>query len=506
MSDRWSRWFDRHFVAVFVVICAGMMATIVMRATVTPFSHDEIYTVLGSRLPLTTLWTATRDGLDLAPPFNTALTHVVHSLFGAGRVLARLPPLAGFMTAFVLVAVMARRRSNAMVGISAALMLSHTGAYAFAYEARGYGVMTGCFAVALYCWSEYAAGRSGRVALAGLTFAIAAGLWTHYYFVFALGPIVCGEAARQWFRRRFERQVWVAIALAMLAATPLALLLRVSLTQAGTFWTRLQHPGVWEVYSFLLETLAGSRFRVVAAAIAVLLVGSAVRRRFRGSERRIGAHEVVAGVACLAIPLCAIAFARTIGHDVFVPRYVVFATAALALVISLLIWRLGPPSGVVDVVMLSILLIFFVRGVWRTFEPGRLVPVDRMASHAALTARAAADELTVVTGGIEFIEFWYHTPPERRARLVYVADPSGELDQTGTDTIDRGYIALARWSDVGIADAAPFLERHRDFVLYDAGAFWLQARLRGLGATFEELARDPKGTLYRVRLPPATRQ
>jgi hypothetical protein len=112
-------------------------------------------------------------------------------------------------------------------------------------------------------------------------------------------------------------------------------------------------------------------------------------------------------------------------------------------------------------------------------------------------------EQTVVTGGTEFVELWYYTPRDRPAHLVYLADPEHELQQTRTDSIDRGYLALARWSDVSISSAGPFLATHREFAFYDCGASWIRTRLQDLGASFEEKERDQKGTLYHVRLPPS---
>ena len=45
-----------------------------------PFWHDELFTVLISQMPLSTMYRAAADGIDLAPPLNTALTRVVHGI------------------------------------------------------------------------------------------------------------------------------------------------------------------------------------------------------------------------------------------------------------------------------------------------------------------------------------------------------------------------------------------------------------------------------------------
>jgi hypothetical protein len=495
-----NRWVDRHFFLVICAIGAGLAATLIKRALATPFWHDEIFTILASGLPPTTLWAASRDGLDLAPPFNTALTHVVHRIAGVGLVATRIPPLLGFLVAFVAIGVAVRQLSNALIGISAALLLSHTAVYVYAVEARGYGVVTGCFAVAFVAWLTYASGRGGRFALAALTLALAAGLWTHYYFVFAVLPIVAGEVVRQYSQRRIDRAFWVAMAVAVLLALPLGMLLSGTLVHAKTFWGRMQPVDLRATYDVLLSTLVGSRFRAMGAGLVVLLVVAWFRRRRVPSGRRLPGHVVTAGLACLVIPAVALLFARTIGHDVFAPRYVMFATAGFAFVIALGVWRLAPAGGVIDVVVCSVLMIFFVRTVWRTFEPGRLVYADPMARHALLTSRIdGAGGRTIVTGGTRFLEMWYYAPPDRRDRVIYLADPDAELDVTGTDAIDRGFLALARWTDVGVHDAATFVASERDVAVYDIGDFWQRPGVEARGMSLEEVGRDEKGVMYRVR-------
>ena len=46
-----------------------------------------------------------------------------------------------------------------------------------AYEARGYGLMLGLFALAVYCWSEAANNRRREFHLPLMALALAAGMW-----------------------------------------------------------------------------------------------------------------------------------------------------------------------------------------------------------------------------------------------------------------------------------------------------------------------------------------
>src|SRR5207237_194968 len=77
--------------------------------------------ILASRLPIGTLWRASRDGLDLSPPLNTILTHAIDTTIGVGPIATRLPAIAGFLTAVVLLFIMVRRRTNPIVALAAAV-------------------------------------------------------------------------------------------------------------------------------------------------------------------------------------------------------------------------------------------------------------------------------------------------------------------------------------------------------------------------------------------------
>ena len=500
MIDRLNRWLDRRLAAVLLVLSVALIVALARRAAVTPFWHDEIYTALLSRLPLTGVWSASVEGVDLAPPLNSALTHALQAVTGAGLIATRLPALLGFITAFIVIGMTVRRESNALTGLTASLLFCFTAAYPYAVQARGYGLTTACFAMLLASWLTYASGRGRLLPLGGLALALAAGLWTHYFFVFAVVPIICGEAIRQTRQRRIDFAFWGAIAVAVAAAAPLAWILPNNVGRAATFWTRLQDLDVRATYEFLLDTLNGSRFRVIGAGVVMLLGIEALRRRHQAGARNLPRHTLGAAIACLALPAIAVLTARTLAAGVFSPRYVLFATVGLALVLALVVWRAGPVHARVDVVVCLILAVFFVRMIWRTFEPGRLAYTDPMARHATLRARIDAGAVTVVSAGTRFLELWQVTPPDRRHQLVYLADPESELAETGTDAVDRGYLGLARWSDVGARDAGVFVAGQQEFVLYDAGGFWLRRRLDALGASFETLGRDEGGVLYRVRV------
>src|SRR5262245_62003007 len=120
---------DRYHRAIMVGFAVALAAMLAVRAGAKPFWHDELYTVLASRFPIPTLWRASLDGFDLAPPLNTILTKMAHAVWGVGPVATRLPAIAGFWSACLILFVIVRRRANVLAALSAALIPIFSGAF-----------------------------------------------------------------------------------------------------------------------------------------------------------------------------------------------------------------------------------------------------------------------------------------------------------------------------------------------------------------------------------------
>lgn len=493
---------DRRQGWVLAALIIGLGVSLVARARAKPFWHDEVFTILASRLPVRTLWTASRDGLDLAPPLNTLLTRVVHATIGAGSVATRLPPMFGFMSASVILFVIARRRTNIWIALAAAVVPYFSGAFQYAYEARGYCVTLGCFAAALFGWSEAAAGRDRGRNLLLMAAALAAGVWTHYYAILSFLPIASGEFVRQLHHRRFEALPWTALAGAAASTLPLLPLLLASRAQAPTFWTRLEPFGLGITYDAVFGHLLSKPFAIGAGVILAIALAGSIRSRpeRRPSSRRLEAHEVTAGLVTLAIPAAAMLVSELAG-GVFVPRYVLPSVLGVALAAPLAVWRFGSDDGVADVVLCVALLVPFALDVGRSLQPKLTDAANPLDDRPILRARLADPDPIVVAGGLPYLQLWYYTTDSQKPRALYVADPATELRQTHADTIDRGYLALSRWAPVPVIEYDPFVRQHRQFQVYVCGSDWLTPRLRGDGAAFTRLRYELGCWLYAVRLP-----
>ncbi len=492
-------WLDRHWRVLLCLLVVWIAALLVIQARGKYIWHDEVYTMLGSRLSVPTLWRASLDGLDLSPPLNTIVTRVVHAVAGEGEIATRIPPMAGFLTAVIAVFVLVRRKANVIVALGAACLLCSMPAWRYAIEARGYGLALGLFALALYGWSEAARGRHPVRYLTLMALSLAAGVWAHYYFVLAFLPIAAAELTRQATNRRFEAAPWAALTLAGACTLPLASLARVAGAQRSTFWARSDMPGVGDIYSFFVSDVAP--YRIAFAALGVVAIVELVRRALtRIWPRRLSVPDVVLCLMCLAVPATAVLLGSF--THVFTERYVVFGAAGIALALPLLVWSLLPPEGVGDWLGTGIVAASFV-ALSAQVIGDRRPPPNQLRDRPMLVDMLKGPLPLAMTGGVAYLEMWYYASDEMRPRAIYLADPAGQRRDTKTDTVDRGYLALGRWSPVPIVRITEFTKAHKHFWLYSFGSNWAENSLRLAGATLKEWGHESPagGILYEVHLP-----
>ena len=426
---------DRHHRLALVALIGAWLAGTAVAAAAKPFWHDEIYTILLAQLPSTgAVWAAMADGTDLSAPLNTLLTRGVHALFGVGRITTRIPALSGTALMITMLFLFVRRRAGTILAVAGVVLVSSTAAYRFAYEARGYGLMQGAFALALFAWAEAASGRRRAFHLPLMTIALASAFWSHYFGVFALAPIGAGEIVRVARRRRPDAGVWTAAAISLLAFVPLLPLLNAARSQSAHYWSQAALSDARATYSFLLHEVLHQQVIVPALLAAGLVALRWLTRAPAAERRRLPAHEVAAIGTCLLLPLIEIAAAR-LTSGVFVPRYALPFTFGVGIAIPLGIWRLTAGATSAQIVFALLLTSGFGSAVYQSVvnRPQTFVsPVDQ---RPVLASALQEPQPVVVTGGLMFLQLWYDTPPAVRARLWYVADSDSAVTYTGSDTI-----------------------------------------------------------------------
>ncbi len=500
LAESSSRLLDRHRHLILTTLALGWFLLLVWVVHVRPFWHDEVYTVLVSRLPLATMWRAYLDGIDLSPPLNTILTRPIHLLTGEGPVVTRLPAILSYLTTCVVLFAFVRRRSNTVMALAASLLPMATIAWTYAKEARGYGLTMACFACALYGWSEAAAGRKPVAHLTLMSAALAAGMWTHYYFVLAFVPLVIGELVRQVQIGRVSWRPWLAFAAAAAAVLPLLPLAAVASAQRTTFWARPQTFDVSHTYSFILGRLVtGSSARIATFSLLVVvpIVAVLVHLRRQRTPSALSTHDLVACLVALLVPAGGVVLGQITGA--FSERYVAYAVVGLLGSVPLLAWSIAPARRVFDVAWLALALVLAMQ-VTRTEIADRRPWQDALSDRPILADWLRGGDDIVVTGHIEYLPIWYYSPTEAQRRVKYLADPEGQLETTGSDTIDRGYLALSRWLPVPVERIGEFGRAHRHFFLYTPGTdeTWTERRIRTWNATITFLGRDGGGSLFEI--------
>jgi hypothetical protein len=505
-----SQWLDR----LRVVLLGGLLALILWMATgaaiAKPLWHDEIYTVLIAKLPsIGAIWAAHRDGVDLQPPLNTFATRIAYQTFGTGPIATRLPPLAGFCLLTLVVASMLRRRVGMTLALAGALIPLQTAAYRYGYEARGYGLMLGCYALAVFAWAEAAQGRRRRLWIPVCAGALATGVWAHYYAAFAFVAIGVAELGRWARARRIDRAMLGGVAAGGLLTLPLLLLVAVAVEQSPRFWARAGEGDVASAYRFLFDSLwwifvSFPGALVLLALIATAVTGSVWRRRNFDSSLPAPAatvvlplHEAVALILTGLGPLLMLTAAR-VSSGAFTPRYGLTAVVAAAIGLPLLVRQLAPRGSLAEVLLLAVLAIPLVRSAAVSATHPRIV-ADPLAERPLLSQELSRPGPLVGSGSLTYLQLWYYAPPLQRGRLTYLVDPGAALRLTGSDTFDHGYLALARWTPVTVQPYQEFVARHPEFRLYAAGSGWLLTALEEEGAVLELRGVEPGGRVFHVK-------
>jgi Dolichyl-phosphate-mannose-protein mannosyltransferase len=493
---------DRLSLAVLVVLAVGGVSISVLIARGRPFEHDEVFTILVSSLPsLPAIWSAELDGVDFFPPLNDFMTHGVHGLLGTGPIVTRLPAMVSFWGMSLVVFEIVRRRSNPTTALAAFAVPFLSGAFLYSYEARGYGPMLALFAVVLFAWLEAARGNRRRLYLPLLSVTLAASIWNHYFGILVLLPLGAGEAVRLNRTRRPDWGVYAAVGAAALLVIPLWPLIHKTAVDASPVRRPESSLRVLaDTYFFLIGFLSARRFLAVAA-VAVIV---AAFRRWRGTYGaqfagpRLAAHEVVAGLMCLAIPVAAVVLGAANG--VFYNRYALPFTVGLAIVLPLALRWLAS-NQLVEALMAAVFAASFAQIGAQRLLAAPLVLQDPLQSHRVIAGRLHESEPIVVTG-VEYLPLWYYAPPELRPRLWYIADPEATLNTFGSGTWDQNLLALRRYAPVNVAEYSSFAATASRFLVFLTRVeHWLLPRLLGDGAEIVQSGSDSGVPIYEVSFP-----
>ena len=141
------------------------------------------------------------------------LGHVSIQAFGANAFALRLPALFSILLMQICLFVFVRRISTDRTAIFAMGLPVLTYVMGYSMEGRPYGLVLGCFGLAMVCWQTAARRESERtLALIALAVVVAVALNTQYFAILLLVPLCVAEVFRAYQRKRLDIPIIASLA------------------------------------------------------------------------------------------------------------------------------------------------------------------------------------------------------------------------------------------------------------------------------------------------------
>lgn len=417
-------------------------ADVLIRASEKYFWYDELFTVYLCRLPVRSLWKALQAGIDANPPLFYLLTKMSNAVFGQGLIGTRMPAIVGFWIFCLCLFWFVNERVGPIAGFSAMVLPVFTGAYYYAYEARGEAIVLGFYGLALICWQMSLKEPTRKRWLLGFALILFAAFMTHCYAILIVVPFGIAEIVRSFPDRRLDWRRWASL---IAPAVP-ACLVYIPLLQGyrsvvkGTVFSSLVVPPAWPwplVHTFYVFLLAPSM--LIVLLIIIMLAFRIIDmvhtdRSSRLTELPIPLSDLMLTVSFIALPVFGLILAK-VTQAPFVNRYFLAAVAGVCILTGLGA-GLGRPTNWVAITLAAILAWSavgqFSRLLWHRFHGWAEVldepssgfftnsslagPLDR---YSLLLSAARGGQRIVVFWPIEFL-YLVNYAPALRKQLYYL--------------------------------------------------------------------------------------
>lgn len=472
---------ESHPRATLATLLALYFVVSVLRAAPLRFWFDELYTIHLARIALVgDLRRALLDGADQ----QTILFDLVMRPFaGASRwelMVARLPSIFGFGAMLAGLWTYARKPFGVMGAAMAFVFPCLTRAVDYSTEARAYAMVLGCAAWSLVCWRECREQGRRTSWLVGLWLTLALAISFNYYGVLLLIPLSLGELHAAYARRKLDWPVAVAILGSLVALLPLMPFVQSARQFGGHHWS---HPA-WPQWSVFYSGLFHKWTLVCAAASFVLHVAARGTRPSSGTQSISTTLAPAVGYA--ALPLVALAMGVLV-TGAYTERYAEPALIGFALVAVVLFDRAAPNARTPILILCACAAL--IAPIWTAGQRARNfdAPPARFGDQRAIEALAAQTQESVVVGdALVFLELQYYASPTMRQKFFYVADAELSLVASGTDTIDRGLLAMSKYVELPVQSPRRFFAEHSTFLIVGEGTASVAAERYGYRAEVVE--------------------
>ncbi len=473
----------------------------------TTLDSDEIFTLAISRIgTLHGIWQALLAGGDGNPPLQFIATHALLRLFGEGLTVLRLPSILGFWCMALCLHRWLARRFPSRLALAGALFPLVTAARTVPLEARAYGLMLGFCALTLTSWQKATAGGQRVFALAGMAFGLAAGIFSHFYAILILVPILGGELIRSLHRKSLDYPLWISVIVGLAPGLFLLPLMRAGHRFAEHFWA----PPFLGSIPLAYETLLGG------PAVLSLLLIAACASAFVGREWSLSSgprratplppHELAATLLLSGMPfLVGIASLYT---KAYAPKYPIVAVLGIAtLVVLLAAFFQGDRNSLGTVMIACFLGVASVQFVhsdlhWRSpAQSANSLHPDGWQGAFRLPSSLDTGSLNVVISDSHtFLTLTHYADQGLKQRIFYLTDPAAAVRYSGFDTDELVLTAQRRWTNWKVESYQTFIEHNPRFLVY-TNEGWLIPKLLADHATIQVLGVFEDEYLYRVTSP-----
>jgi hypothetical protein len=506
-------------VAGFILLVSLGLA--LSQSHVRPIEPDEMYGFFTAAEPTAAavMHTQLTAPISLDPPTYQLLSHWTIGLVGPNALGARLPSIVGFLLMQLGLFVFVRRLGGVWAGWFAMLFPMATYSFHYAAQGRPYGLLLGCYGVALACWQGAsrrgdgeAAGRGRTWLLVGLAAALVVAITSHYFGLLILIPLCAAEGVRTLVKKRLDWGVLAALGAGVVAVGTLVPFKKAVTVYRAHYYTKmigvraislayrrlfLDYPESWGVKA--------QRDALIALTVLVQVLVWAAWRRYR--TRPVGEPLAEwAGIAVLAaLPFFGYAFAVVVTKTMEV-RYVMPAVLGMTILLAL---GLRPVfrSKTGAVVVLGVMAALVVGNAFWAAAVDRESRAAMLREMAEVQAGEASGQALYTADMGKFVTHWYYADGALRQRLTYCYSQEREiaLMQHDVNYLTAVYMArmapavrVAPWETVKEEAKAP---AGILVVEYPAlGWDWIPLELAADGAEATPMGDELGGQLVRVRL------
>lgn len=462
-----------------------------------------------------------RAPFSLEPPFFHILLHVLEKLIRMDKIAARLPSIFALLltqaSVFFVTGRATRSDRSALVSMTVPFVLVTVD---YAAEARVYGLLTGCFAFALFCWQRATTtGRNRGGLLAALFLALAIAMLTHFYAIFLAIPLWFAEVSRSLERKQVDWPVFLALLLGtgtLLLDLPFMHALapfRQHYNPGEAAWSNIAFTYFWFWDHFWAYHRAPAyllRGEWIATLVLTVLICFSLFR-IRGQWRKPGSSaslEIALSTAALLPVLNVVAAQFT---KAYVPRYSLPAVAGIAVLFGLMLHQI-PAIRRAQVLLIPVAVwlgLHYIRGEIKYQK--WLAENNMNGMHLTDPERDALqrnpDHHIYVQNVARMLILRYYAPPELQKVITGMYSIPCDLHWTGRDPgslFAQNMAATANVPFVSFAAVHDTPGPHLLYINHDPTEEWIGKELQAEQVTPQYLGPALWGDLYAVTFNPNT--